>query len=515
MSRSILILLGLGLVASPALAQQPLQPAYPPNDSQYGAQPAQPQYDPAQPQSQYAQQPVDPYAAYGDSRVEDDDEDDDGYDVTYDISTSDDQQYDDGYDPNAYQQFESALSPYGTWEDVPSYGHVWVPSSTEVGYDFTPYASGGNWVNSDYGWTWVSDYGWGWAPFHYGRWLVVGGRGWCWVPGTTWGPGWVSWRWGGGYVGWAPMGPRGVVIGPPRGVRSPWHFTTAAQLGTAHPRYLPSRAVAGVWGHTATVNNVSHVAIGGTQVRFNAGPPANVVAATVGHPIASVSLRSFAPRALPRATITPRVGVPLQQRPWMQSRPIGGTFAHQVPGAHTLGQPTTVPRSTTLQARPMPLSYRSPQAMTSYRPPVQQYHAFPQTAYHGYTQPAYRAPAAQPYHAPAAMTPYHAAPVYSTPHYNAPTYSAAPRYSAPAYSAPRYSAPVYSAPHYSAPAYSAPHYSAPAYSAPSYSAPHMSAPTYSAPATHSAPSSFGGYHASGGGGGGAAHFGGFHGGGRR
>ena len=94
-------------------------------------------------------------------------------DVTYDISTSadpQDAQYDDGYDPNAYQQFESQLAPYGTWQDVPDYGHVWVPSTTEVGYDFEPYATGGNFVYSDYGWTWASDYGWGWAPFHYGRW---------------------------------------------------------------------------------------------------------------------------------------------------------------------------------------------------------------------------------------------------------------------------------------------------------------------------------------------------------
>ena len=67
------------------------------------------------------------------------------------------QQYDDGYDPNAYQQFESQLSPYGAWQDVPDYGRVWVPSPSVVGYDFTPYATGGHWVDSEYGWTWVSD----------------------------------------------------------------------------------------------------------------------------------------------------------------------------------------------------------------------------------------------------------------------------------------------------------------------------------------------------------------------
>jgi len=63
-----------------------------------------------------------------------------------------------------------------------------VPSTATVGVDFAPYASGGHFVMSDYGWTWASDYDWGWAPFHYGRWLVVGGHGWCWLPGTVWGP---------------------------------------------------------------------------------------------------------------------------------------------------------------------------------------------------------------------------------------------------------------------------------------------------------------------------------------
>jgi len=176
------IVLSLGLLASSsAFAQQPLQPApvYPPNGSEGYTQPAQPQVDPNDPNAQPMQ-------------YDDADDEDESLDVSYDISTSPEQQpeaqYDDGYDPNAYQQFESTLSPYGAWQDVPTYGRVWIPSSGVVGYDFAPYSSGGHWVMSDYGWTWVSDYDWGWAPFHYGRWMVVGGYGWCWMPGTHWGP---------------------------------------------------------------------------------------------------------------------------------------------------------------------------------------------------------------------------------------------------------------------------------------------------------------------------------------
>src|SRR5688572_20932279 len=60
------------------------------------------------------------------------------------------ERYDDGYDPRAYEQFEDELAPYGSWIDVETYGHVWMPSTTVVGYDFTPYATGGYFSYSDY-----------------------------------------------------------------------------------------------------------------------------------------------------------------------------------------------------------------------------------------------------------------------------------------------------------------------------------------------------------------------------
>lgn len=66
----------------------------------------------------------------------------------------------------------------------------------------------GHWVNSDWGWCWVSDYSWGWAPFHYGRWFHHRTHGWCWVPDTEWGPAWVAWRRGNDFCGWAPLPPR-------------------------------------------------------------------------------------------------------------------------------------------------------------------------------------------------------------------------------------------------------------------------------------------------------------------
>ena len=130
------------------------------------------------------------------------DENNQPFDCSQDADYASYNQLDDGCDTEAHQDFRDALSPYGSWVGTAEYGQVWVPSTAVVGADFTPYYSGGRWNYTDYGWTWVSDYHRGWAPFHYGRWHVIGNYGWCWIPGRVWGPAWVHWRAGGGYVGW-------------------------------------------------------------------------------------------------------------------------------------------------------------------------------------------------------------------------------------------------------------------------------------------------------------------------
>lgn len=73
------------------------------------------------------------------------------------------------------------LDQYGTWQQEPDYGAVWVPRVTVV--DWAPYRYGHwTWV-APWGWTWVDEAPWGFAPFHYGRWAHIRER-WCWVPGT-------------------------------------------------------------------------------------------------------------------------------------------------------------------------------------------------------------------------------------------------------------------------------------------------------------------------------------------
>jgi hypothetical protein len=96
------------------------------------------------------------------------------------------------------------LAPYGNWINMNPYGYVWVPR--HMGYQWRPY-SNGHWVMTEDGWTWIANEEWGEIPFHYGRWGYDDYIGWYWVPGTTWGPAWVSWRWSDQYAGWAPLQP--------------------------------------------------------------------------------------------------------------------------------------------------------------------------------------------------------------------------------------------------------------------------------------------------------------------
>ena len=104
--------------------------------------------------------------------------------------------------------FYDELAPYGRWVGC-SYGQCWVPA--RVAADWQPY-SNGQWIYTEYGWTWVSDDPWGGNPYHYGTWTSIAGLGWAWVPGTVWAPAWVTWSYSNSYVGWAPIPPT-VVFG--------------------------------------------------------------------------------------------------------------------------------------------------------------------------------------------------------------------------------------------------------------------------------------------------------------
>jgi hypothetical protein len=74
----------------------------------------------------------------------------------------------------------SDLDVAGAWRPAPTYGNVWFPHTVVA--DWAPYRFGHWGFVEPWGWTWIDDAPWGYAPFHYGRWVMVGGT-WGWAPG--------------------------------------------------------------------------------------------------------------------------------------------------------------------------------------------------------------------------------------------------------------------------------------------------------------------------------------------
>lgn len=134
--------------------------------------------------------------------------------------------------------FYDYLSPHGVWIRHSPYGYVWIPE--RMAYGWRPYTQG-QWVWTDFGWTWASSFRWGWVPFHYGRWGWDRYIGWFWVPGTEWGPSWVSWRYGDMYVGWAPVPPEARFV-PGMGITTlPYTHHHSAWVFVEYPYFLDAR----------------------------------------------------------------------------------------------------------------------------------------------------------------------------------------------------------------------------------------------------------------------------------
>lgn len=172
-----------------------------------------------------------------------------------------------------FSVFHDNLQAYGRWENHPTYGQVWVASEP----NFVPYRTGGHWVYTDDGWTWVSDYSWGWAPFHYGRWdYDVSYGGYFWVPDYTWGPAWVSWRSDNENYGWAPLRPGvSVGIGISFGSDIPadrWTFVPNRYIASPHVNnyYVDRSRNVTIINKTTIINNVHNnnsrtVVVGGPR----------------------------------------------------------------------------------------------------------------------------------------------------------------------------------------------------------------------------------------------------------
>ena len=191
--------------------------------------------------------------------------------------------------------FHDRLEAHGDWREVGDYGYCWQPR--DVGDDWRPY-SDGRWLYTDAGWTWDSDEPYSWAVYHYGRWARVDRVGWVWVPGTEWGPAWVSWRRSERHVGWAPLPPEATFtrsvgfsarvdvdfdIGPMN-----FSFVNVRDFGSRRLSRViiaPTQNVT-IINRTTNITNISYV----NNTVINNGPQYDVIARESAQPIRRMKL---------------------------------------------------------------------------------------------------------------------------------------------------------------------------------------------------------------------------------
>lgn len=170
--------------------------------------------------------------------------------------------------------FHQQLTPYGRWVVAGSYGNCWVPGG--VAASWSPYVDG-QWLYTDYGWTWASNDRWGDIPYHYGTWAWVSPYGWVWVPGTVWAPAWVTWAYTDDYIGWAPVPPS-------------FAFSVGGYVGgpvvVAQTRYVfvPSRQFVGVPVQSVRVASQQNSVIFRRATKVTSFPVTNGIVRTAGLP---------------------------------------------------------------------------------------------------------------------------------------------------------------------------------------------------------------------------------------
>jgi len=184
------------------------------------------------------------------------------------------------------------LDDHGDWRPDPSYGNVWYP---RVDAGWAPYRDGHwAWINP-WGWTWVDEEPWGYAPFHYGRWLSIGGR-WGWVPGPVevrpvYAPALVVFVGGGGgfggNMGWFPLGPREVYV-PSYPVSRGYVNRVNVSNTTVNVTQVTNVYNTTIVNKTTVINNVTYVNknVSGAvtavpQQAFTSGQPVSRVAVRV------------------------------------------------------------------------------------------------------------------------------------------------------------------------------------------------------------------------------------------
>jgi hypothetical protein len=152
------------------------------------------------------------------------------------------------------------LDVNGVWRPAPMYGNVWFPNAVVA--DWAPYRFGHWGFVAPWGWTWIDDAPWGYAPFHYGRWVMVGGL-WGWAPGpiavtAIYAPALVSFIGGLEVVG---------VVDPVSWVALSWGEPWYPAFGVSFGYYnsvnlcgtiFAAGIIAGVWGGAAVSLSFGH-----------------------------------------------------------------------------------------------------------------------------------------------------------------------------------------------------------------------------------------------------------------
>jgi uncharacterized protein DUF6600/FecR-like protein len=87
------------------------------------------------------------------------------------------------------------LYTYGSFYPIGGYGNCWRPYG--VGLGWSPFDSGGWFMDPRFGWSFIGSQPWGWLPYHYGGWIFEPGFGWLWSPGLGFG----------GFNGFVPFRP--------------------------------------------------------------------------------------------------------------------------------------------------------------------------------------------------------------------------------------------------------------------------------------------------------------------
>jgi len=222
--------------------------------------------------------------------------------------------------------FHDTLAPHGRWIVTHSYGEVWVPAGIDASWQ--PYWNG-EWVWTDYGWTWVSYDPWGAIPFHYGTWTWIDSDGWAWIPGTVWAPAWVTWAWTDNCVGWAPvpatfaLSATGYFGSPVVLPASRYVFVSANQF-VASPIRSARLAPSGNAALLASARTATRFNVSGGVVRTTADPPPAFVQRASGRTLQRVSIEHARthPTALAATSHTGHIGVvaPARERATMSVR---------------------------------------------------------------------------------------------------------------------------------------------------------------------------------------------------